>query len=77
MKAVVDAVYGETVRLLLGEQESMAIDVPLHELPGGLQPGMVIQIKFTIDDAATKLRKQKQNPSAEMEKYGWRKLEYE
>ena len=77
MKAVVDAVYGQMVRILCGETESAALDVPLRDMPDGVQPGMVLQMRFHLDEAATRKRKQQQTPAPEEDKYGWRKVEFE
>jgi len=77
MKAVVDGVYGQMVRVLCGETESTALDVPLRELPDHVHSGMVLQVRFLPDEAATRKRKQQQSPKPEEDKYGWRKIEEE
>lgn len=55
-KAFVDSVTGDVARVLIGDEE-VAVAIPLRQLPPGTRQGMVLQARFTIDDAATAARK--------------------
>ena len=55
LKAYVDNIDGDSARVLVGEDQ-VGISVPLHLLPPGTQQGMVLRLRFTIDQAATNAR---------------------
>jgi len=57
MKAYIERIYGGMARVLFGDDESVAVDVPVGELPRGAGEGQVLSTKFLIDDAATARRK--------------------
>ncbi len=55
-KAYVESVTGDVARVLIGD-EGVAVAIPLRQLPPGTREGMVLQARFTIDEAATVARK--------------------
>jgi hypothetical protein len=62
MKGYIDSIYGGMARVLLGPDESTAIDVPVGELPRGAAVGVMLHLRFTLDEAATAARKKKAAP---------------
>jgi len=52
LKASVDSIDGDNARVLVGD-EGVAISVPVQLLPPGTHQGMVLRVRFTIDQAAT------------------------
>lgn len=53
MKAFVDQINGDKALLLLGDDESVKVAVPLEWLPEGSREGTVLRLDFTIDPDAT------------------------
>ena len=53
MRAFVDRIEGSTCVLLLGEDESVTVNVPNAWLPPGVREGMVLRIDVSIDVTAT------------------------
>ena len=62
-KAFVESVSGDVARVLIGD-EAVAVAIPLRQLPPGTHEGMVLQARFTIDEAATAARKKAEKQSA-------------
>ncbi len=62
MKGYIDSIFGGMARVLVGEGESTAIDVPVGELPNGAGVGSVMRLRFSVDDAATTARKKRTAP---------------
>ncbi len=60
MHAFIECIQDGTARVLFGDDESVAIQVPEHRLPRGAREGMVLRVKFAIDEAATNQRKVKE-----------------
>lgn len=54
MRAFVDRIEGEIATLLLGDDGSIAVSVPLEWLPDGLREGMCLGVDFAIDQESTK-----------------------
>ena len=55
VKAYVDSIYGDSARVLIGD-EGVAVAVPLRLLPPRTLVGMVLRVRFTLDQAATLAR---------------------
>jgi hypothetical protein len=55
LNAYVDSISGDTARILIGD-EGVAISVPLYLLPPGTRQGVVLRLRFTVDQAATNAR---------------------
>ena len=53
MRAFVDRIDEEVATLLLGEDESVTVSLPVAWLPGSAREGMVLQVDFQLDPAAT------------------------
>ncbi len=53
VRAFVDAVEEEWVRLLLGEDEAHAVVFPRQFLPGEVREGSVLRLEISVDSAAT------------------------
>lgn len=52
MTAYIDSIDGSLARVLLGE-EGVAVSIPVSQLPPRAHPGMVLHLRFTVDQAAT------------------------
>lgn len=63
LKAYIDNIDGAYARVLIGE-ESVAVAIPVNYLPPRVREGMVLQVKFAVDTAATAARERK-IPAAE------------
>jgi len=55
LKAYVDNMSGVMARVLIGDEE-VAVAIPVRDLPPGTQEGMVLAVRFTIDQGATRAR---------------------
>jgi hypothetical protein len=55
LKAYVDSIDGDSARLLIGD-EAVGIIVPTNLLPPHTHQGLVLRLRFTIDQAATNSR---------------------
>ncbi len=53
--AYVDRIDGDAARLLIGN-ESVAIAIPLNQLPPGTREGTVLRLVFSIHQGATKAK---------------------
>ena len=53
MRAYVDQVNSGQAMLLLGEDESVTVTIPVAWLPGGIREGDVLQLVFRRDKAST------------------------
>jgi len=53
--AIIDYIDGAHARVLIGD-EGVAVVIPTTELPPRMQDGMVLRLKFTVDQAATAAR---------------------
>ena len=53
MKAFVEQINEDKALLLLGDDESVRVVVPLEWLPEGAREGTVLRLDFTIDSDAT------------------------
>ena len=53
MKAFVDQINGDKALLLLGDDESVKVAVPLEWLPAGSREGTVLRLDFAIDNEST------------------------
>ena len=54
MRAFVDQIQEGMATLLLGEDESVSVQVPVTWLPAGVREGIVLRVDFRIDPKATK-----------------------
>jgi len=54
----VDRIEGEIATVLLGDDESVIVNLPLAWLPPDVTEGMVLQLTVTVDHAATDTGKQ-------------------
>ena len=57
MRAFVDRIEEGLATLLLGEDESVAVNLPVAWLPAGVREGMVLQVDLRPDLAATEAAK--------------------
>lgn len=53
MKATLDRIEGEMAVLLVRDDESIRLDMPLALLPGGCREGDILDITITRDEKAT------------------------
>jgi len=53
MRGFVDRVEGDFAVILLGEDESMQMDIPLSWLPADVREGTVLRIDIQVDQIAT------------------------
>ena len=53
MRAFVDSITQGKARLLLGDDESVSVVVPVTWLPDGVREGVVLSLTAAIDQAAT------------------------
>ena len=53
MRAFVDRLEDDLATLLLGEDESVTVTVPVAWLPEGAAEGMVLQLDWRLDPEAT------------------------
>ncbi len=49
ISAFIDAIDEGVARLLLGDDGSVVVRVPVSWLPAGVKPGTVLQVTFTPD----------------------------
>ncbi|MHB9132437.1 MAG: hypothetical protein ACYDBB_15310 [Armatimonadota bacterium] len=63
LTAYVDSTDGYVARVLIGD-ESVAVAIPLHELPPGTRDGMVLCLRFSIDSGATAARANREKVKA-------------
>ena len=59
VRAFVDQINDGVATLLLGEDESLTVRVPVSWLPKGVKEGTVLQLSFEIDEAATRRGKRR------------------
>ncbi len=59
IRAFLDRVEGDTAILLLGEEESVRVELPLKWLPDGVREGVVLRLDASIDAAGTEEGKRK------------------
>ena len=59
IRAFVDRINEGVATLLLGEEESMTLHVPVAWLPEGAKEGTVLRLCFEIDKAAMEEGKQR------------------
>ncbi|HEY3378352.1 MAG TPA: DUF3006 domain-containing protein [Armatimonadota bacterium] len=52
LKAIVDSINGNYARVLIGD-EGVAVAIHTSHLPPRIHDGAVLQVKFTLDQAAT------------------------
>ena len=55
LKAYVDSMQSGTARVLIGD-EGVAVAVSARDLPPGTREGMVLALRFSIDEGATRAR---------------------
>ncbi|MHB9025105.1 MAG: DUF3006 domain-containing protein [Armatimonadota bacterium] len=53
MRAFIDQIFHGHAMLLLGDDESVTVTLPIAWLPAGIREGMVLQFDARIDQAAT------------------------
>ncbi len=53
MRAFVDSVEDGVARVLLGEDESVAVTVPVAWLPEGVREGQVLRVTWEADEDGT------------------------
>ena len=53
MRAFVDSVEEGVARVLLGEDESVAVTVPVAWLPEGVREGQVLRVTWEADEDGT------------------------
>jgi len=53
MRAFVDRIHDNLATLLLGDDESMSITLPVSCLPEGAKEGAVMRLVFELDSDAT------------------------
>lgn len=53
MRAFVDSVEDGVARILLGEDESVAVTVPVAWLPEGVREGQVLRVTWEADEDGT------------------------
>ena len=58
MRAFVDSVEDGVARVLLGEDESVAVTLPAEWLPEGICEGQVLKVTWEADEEETKAAKQ-------------------
>ena len=58
MRAFVDSVEDGVARVLLGEDESVAVTLPAEWLPEGIREGQVLKVTWEADEEETKAAKQ-------------------
>ena len=58
MRAFVDSVEDGVARVLLGEDESVAVTLPAEWLPEGIREGQVLRVTWEADEEETKAAKQ-------------------
>ena len=54
MKAFIDRIDDGIATLLLGEDESVAVSVPVSWLPPGVREGICLRMDFGIDQESTR-----------------------
>jgi len=59
LRAFVDQINDGVATLLLGEDESVTVHVPVSWLPKGVKEGTVLRPSFEIDEAATRRGKRR------------------
>ena len=55
LRAYIDSIQGGSARVLIGD-EGVAVAIPLGDLPPGTREGMVMVVRFNIDQGATRAR---------------------
>ena len=54
LRAFVDQINGGIAQVLLGEDESARLNVPVSWLPKGTKEGTVLRLNLEIDESATR-----------------------
>jgi len=54
MRAFVDSVHEGIARVLLGDDESLVVQMPVSWLPEGTAEGKVLRVTWELDDEGTK-----------------------
>ena len=57
MRAFVDSITRGKARLLLGDDESVSVVVPVAWLPDGVREGVVLSMTVAVDQVATEAGK--------------------
>lgn len=57
LKAFVDRIHNGVATLLLGEDESVTVSVPVSWLPSGVREGTVLRFDILIDRQASEMGK--------------------
>ena len=53
MRAFIDSIHEGVVRVLLGGDESLAVEIPLDWLPEGAAEGKVLRVLWELDEEET------------------------
>lgn len=53
MRAFVDSIHDGQVRLLMGDDETVTVTVPISWLPAGIREGTVLRLDIFIDEMST------------------------
>lgn len=57
IKGFVDRIEGNTAVVLLGDDESVKVNIPVSWLPKGIKEGTVIKFDASVDEDATQAGK--------------------
>ena len=58
VRAFIDSVHEEVARVLLGDDESLAVEIPLSWLPEGAAEGKALRVLWEIDEEETRNARQ-------------------
>ncbi len=53
MRAFIDSIHEGVARVLLGDDESLAVEMPLDWLPEGAAEGKVLRVLWELDEEET------------------------